>query len=44
LTSKVLALENILSPDLLATRLTEKYIQWDTLRNVWKVDKEEIRR
>lgn len=41
---KVLELENIISEDLLATRLTEKYIQWDTLRNVWKVDKEEIRR
>src|SRR6185312_2969156 len=44
LTGKVLELENILSPDLLATRLTEKYIQWDTLRQNWKVDKEEIRR
>ena len=44
MTSKVLELENILSPDLLATRLTERYIEWDTLRNAWKVDKEEIRR
>jgi len=43
-TGKVLELENILSPDLLATRLTERYIAWDTLRNAWKVDKEEIRR
>ncbi len=44
MTGKVLELENILSPDLLATRLTERYIEWDTLRNQWKVDKEEIRR
>lgn len=44
MTGKVLELENILSTDLLATRLTEKYMEWDTLRNVWKVDKEEIRR
>lgn len=44
MTAKVLELENILSPDLLATRLTEKWIEWDTLRNAWKVDKEEIRR
>jgi len=43
-TGKVLELENILSPDLLATRLTERWIAWDTLRNNWKVDKEEIRR
>jgi hypothetical protein len=44
MTGKVLELENILSPELLATRLTEKYIEWDALRNMWKVDKEEIRR
>jgi len=44
LTGKVLELENIISADLLATRLTEKWIEWDALRNVWKVDKEEIRR
>jgi len=37
-------LENIISPDLLATRLTERYIQWDTLRQVAKNDWEEIRR
>jgi len=42
---KVLELENdILSPDQLATRLTEKFIQWDSARNIWKNDKEEIRR
>src|SRR6267154_5777369 len=44
MTGKVLELENVLSPHLLATRLTERYIEWDTLRNSWKVDKEEIRR
>lgn len=44
MTNKVLELENVLSPDQLATRLTEKYVEWDTLRNAWKVDKEEIRR
>lgn len=44
MTGKVLELENILSPDLLATRITERWVQWDTLRNVKKVDWEEIRR
>ena len=44
MTGKVLELENILSADLLATRLTERYIEWDTLRNAWKLDKEEVRR
>src|SRR6266481_2118726 len=44
MTGKVLELSNILSPDLLATRLTERWVQWDTLRNVKKSDWEEIRR
>ena len=44
MTGKVLELSNILSPDLLATRLTERFVQWDTLRNPAKVDWEEIRR
>ena len=44
MTGKVLELSNVISPDLLATRLTERYIQWDTLRNVAKVDWEEVRR
>lgn len=44
MTGKVLELQNVISPDLLATRLTEKYIEWDMLRNNWKTDKEEIRR
>jgi hypothetical protein len=44
MTGKVLELSNILSPDMLATRLTERWVQWDTLRNVKKSDWEEIRR
>ncbi len=44
MTGKVMALENIISPDLLATRLTERWIQWDTLRQVAKNDWEEVRR
>lgn len=44
MTGKVMALENVISPDLLATRLTERYIEWDTLRQVAKNDWEEIRR
>jgi hypothetical protein len=44
MTGKVLELANILSPDQLALRLTERWIQWDTLRNNKKVDWEEIRR
>src|SRR5580765_5669947 len=44
MTGKVVDLQNVISPDMLATRITEKYLQWDVLRNVWKVDKEEIRR
>lgn len=44
MTGKVLALENVISPDLLATRLTEKFIEWDTLRQVKKNDWEEVRR
>lgn len=44
MTGQVLELENILSPDLLATRLTEKFIEWDAMRNVWKNNVEEVRR
>ncbi len=44
MTGKVLALENVISPDLLATRLTERYQEWDGLRNVKKNDWEEVRR
>lgn len=41
---KVLELSNVIEPDQLATRLTERYIQWDTLRQNKKNDWEEIRR
>lgn len=44
MTGKVVDLHNVISPDMLATRLTEKYIEWETLRQPWKVEKEEIRR
>lgn len=44
MTGKVIPLENVISPDLLATRITERYIQWDTFRGVAKQDWEEIRR
>src|SRR5713101_5403675 len=44
MTGKVLELSNIISPDQLATRLTERWIQWDTLRQVKKTDWEEVRR
>jgi hypothetical protein len=35
---------NVIEPDQLATRLTERYIEWDTLRQVKKNDWEEVRR
>ncbi len=41
---KVLELENILSTDLLATRLTETYMQWEGSRQLKKNDWEEVRR
>jgi hypothetical protein len=44
MTSKVLELNDVLSPDYLATRITEKWIEWDNMRRPWKNDKEEIRR
>lgn len=44
MTGKVLELSNVISPDLLATRITERWVQWDTLRNVKKTDWEEVRR
>jgi len=43
-TNRVLDLRNVITPDTLATRLTEKYIQWDVLRQIKKVDWEEVRR
>lgn len=44
MTGTVLELSNIISPDMKATRITERWIQWDTLRNVKKTDWEEVRR
>jgi hypothetical protein len=44
MTGKVLELQNVIKPDMLATQITERFIQWDLLRNPWKVEKEEIRR
>jgi hypothetical protein len=43
-TGKVLSLENVISPDLLATRITERWVQWESLRQPKKNDWEEIRR
>src|SRR5579872_6809071 len=37
-------LRDVLSPDMLATRITERYTEWETLRQVAKNDWEEIRR
>src|SRR5580704_152918 len=44
MTGTVVNLQNIITPDMKATRITEKYVEWETLRQNWKVDKEEIRR
>ena len=44
MTGKVLELLDIIQPDQKAIRITERWLQWETLRNVKKVDWEEIRR
>lgn len=44
MTGKVLELNDVLQPDRLATRITERWIEWDTMRNMKKTDWEEIRR
>src|SRR6266404_1953899 len=44
LTGQVLELSNILQADALATRITEKWVQWETMRMNKKNDWEEIRR
>ena len=44
MTGKTLQLENIITPDAKAARITERYVEWETLRQPWKVEKEEIRR
>lgn len=44
MTGKVMELRDVINPNMLATRLTEKYIQWETLRQVKKNEWEEVRR
>lgn len=44
MTGKVMNLQDVISPELLATRITERYVQFDTLRQVKKNDWEEVRR
>lgn len=44
MTAQVLELKDIISPDMLAIRISEKFVEWDSMRQQWKVDKEEIRR
>src|SRR5579871_3308236 len=44
MTGRVMELLNVINPDLLATRITERWQEWDTLRNVKKTDWEEVRR
>lgn len=44
MTGKVLELTSILNPDRLACLISDKWLEWDLLRNTWKRDKEEIRR
>lgn len=41
---KVMELTNVLQPDARATRITEKWLEWDTLRNPVKNSWEEVRR
>jgi len=41
--SKVLELKDVLQPDALATRLTEKWQEWDSMRQLKKNDWKEIR-
>jgi hypothetical protein len=43
-TGKVLELDQVLEPDRLAVRLTEKYIEWEGARAIAKTDWEEVRR
>lgn len=44
MTGKVMELQNVLEEDQRAVRITERYIEWETLRQVVKNDWEEIRR
>lgn len=44
MTSRVQTVEDIVSPDRLATKIAEDWITKDNMRQTWKMDKEEIRR
>jgi hypothetical protein len=44
MTSNVLTIEDFITPDRKATRITEFFIDWNSRRRPWLTDKEEIRR
>lgn len=44
MTSRVLTVEDIVSPDRMATKIAEDWIVKDNMRQIWKNDIEEIRR
>lgn len=44
MTGRVMDLQAVIQPDQLAVRITERFLQWETLRQVKKNDWEEIRR
>lgn len=44
MTGRVMPLEDVLSPDQLAVRITERYVSWDGMRQVKKNAWEEVRR
>jgi len=43
-TSKVLVIEDMIQKDDLAVAITEQWIEWDSKRQLWKNDMEEIRK
>lgn len=44
MTSNVIDISDILIPDKLAGRITDKFLEWDMLRATWKSNIEEVRR
>jgi hypothetical protein len=44
LTSRVLAVEDVIQADRMATKISEDWITKDNMRQVWKTDTEEVRR
>jgi len=44
MTSRVLTIEDVVSPDRMAVKIAEDWMTKDSMRQVWKTDKEEIRR